>query len=159
MKSILLTQGLAALVDDADYDTLSQFKWHVHKDTNSAYAQRNAWIDGKRTTVRMHRELLGNAAAGLDVDHRDRNGLNNQRCNLRTCTRGENARNKKMRKDNVAGLKGVSIHKACALNPYSAQIYANGTRKSLGCFPTAELAHAAYCAAAIELHGEFARFA
>lgn len=160
MKTIPLTQDLVAIVDDADYETLSQFKWHAKKHACSAYAARNIRVDGKQRTLKMHRVIMGDDATGLHVDHRDGDGLNNQRGNLRICTRSENNRNRRLNKDNVTGLKGVSAPKTMreSVNKFAAQIRVNGKCHHLGHFSTAELAHAAYCAAAVRFHGEFASF-
>ena len=60
MKEIILTQGQTTLVDDEDYDELNKFKWYAHwsPDTKSFYARRNATKDGKRTTIRMHQQVI-----------------------------------------------------------------------------------------------------
>src|ERR1043165_2122866 len=86
-REIPLTQGYVALVDDCDYEWLSQWKWcaHVAKGGRTAYAFRAKGIA-------MHRVIM-NAPEGMDVDHRDHNGLNNTRANLRICTHAENQRN------------------------------------------------------------------
>jgi len=150
-----------ALVDDADYADLSRRRWFAQKGPRTFYAVCNTTVDGKRKTARMHRILVGDAATGLQVDHRDGDGLNNQRANLRVCTSADNQHNQRTRKDNVTGFKGVSAPIAMrnGANKYRAQIKFNGKQIHLGRFPTAEQAHAVYCEAAKRLHGEFARFA
>jgi hypothetical protein len=158
MKTIPLTQGLFALVDEADYEILSQFKWYAQKIRHTAYAVRAIQIDGKVCKALMHRVLLGDAAAGSHVDHRDGDGLNNTRCNLRACSHAENNRNRRINKVSATGFKGVGTQKGSLVNPYRARIHTNGESKYLGCFPTPELAHAAYCEAARRFYGDFARF-
>ena len=91
----------------------------------------------------------------LEIDHIDCNKSNNQLSNLRLAKRTENARNKKTRKDSASGLKGVYYNKT--RNKYVALICVNYKQRNLGYFDTPELAHMAYCKAAAELHGEFAR--
>jgi len=81
MREILLSRGHVALVDDADFDWLSRSKWHC---SNDGYA-----VSG---VVVMHR-LIMDAPDGMEVDHIDRNKLNNRRSNLRVCTHAENMRN------------------------------------------------------------------
>ncbi|TXI99675.1 MAG: hypothetical protein E6Q35_02320 [Chryseobacterium cucumeris] len=86
MRKIPLTQGKSALVDDADYEWLSKWKWHAHKDKNGVlfYAERR---DKSRTPriVKMHREIL-KTPGYLVVDHKNRNGLDNRRQNIHNCT-------------------------------------------------------------------------
>jgi hypothetical protein len=89
-----------------------------------------------------------------EIDHIDGNGLNNKYNNLRIATRAENMWNRKA-KPSTSGLKGAQFIKR--INKWQASISCNGKRKYLGLFSTAELAHMAYCKAAAELHGEFAR--
>lgn len=158
MKTIPLTQGKEALVDDEDFEKLSRFKWFAWEQCGVFYALRNSRIKEtrKRTIVRMHREVLGSPIT-QKIDHKDGDGLNNQRSNLRVSTRVGNNQNARKRTDNTVGLKGVYFHKQC--KKFGAQIQSEGKRRHLGLFKTPEEAHAAYCAAASELHGDFARFA
>jgi hypothetical protein len=108
----------------------------------------------------MHRVIMGDAATGLQIDHCDGDGLNNQRANLRVCTSSQNNWNQRISKANTTGFKGVSrpARLRGMVNCHVATIQLNGKRRYLGRFPTAEQAHAAYCEAAKKLHGEFARF-
>jgi hypothetical protein len=87
MRTIPLTQGKVALVDDADFDRLDSYNWCAHKHCNTWYAVRNGRRNsrGIRPLVLMHRQLL-RASSGVDIDHRDGNGLNNRRKNLRVAT-------------------------------------------------------------------------
>lgn len=97
-----------ATVDDADYKMLSKFKWHQTSTKNKdgkGYAQFRH--HGKR--YYMHR-LVVKAVAGQEVDHIDRNPLNNQRSNLRICTHRENALNRGLFKNNKSGHRYVSYH-------------------------------------------------
>jgi hypothetical protein len=89
------------------------------------------------------------------IDHIDGNGLNNKWSNLRSCSQSENMRNQKLSKLSKYGFKGVSLSKE--KKKYRANIVLNYKQKHLGYFNTPEEAYAAYCAAAKELHGEFAR--
>ena len=60
MKEIQLTQGQVALVDDADFERLNQFKWHAVKGRNTFYAYRHSpMINGERHTIQMHHEVIG----------------------------------------------------------------------------------------------------
>lgn len=85
-----------------------------------------------------------------DIDHRDRNPMNNKIENLRVVTRQENQHNHGLRRDNSSGYIGVSFNKQ--RNKYHAQIALNGKRIFLGYYPTAEEAFTAYMLAKIEHH-------
>ena len=82
MKEIQLTHGKFALVDDADYISLSKFKWYVRKRKTTMYAERSIYSPESRSSIYMHQQIMG-AKDGMINDHRGGNGLNNQRDNLR----------------------------------------------------------------------------
>jgi hypothetical protein len=90
-----------------------------------------------------------------EIDHIDGDRTNNCWSNLREATHNENMWNMKMRRNNTSGLKGVTWHKPS--RRWRAQICLYSRRLGLGYFDTAEAAHDAYKAKAIELFGEFAR--
>jgi len=147
MKSIPLTRGQFALVDDADYEQLSKFKWYARKTLNSWYAARSSYPRNKRCgIIYMHSEIAGFA----NVDHRDRNGLNNQRSNLRRATRSDQMANSKKR--SVSIYRGVSKTRS----RWFARIHRNGKATFLGVFDTPEKAARAYDEAAKKTHGQFA---
>ena len=89
------------------------------------------------------------------IDHIDGNGYNNKFANLRLCSNSENGFNRSLNANNTSGFKGVCWHKGS--QKYIASIKSNYKRIHLGLFDSPELAHMAYCKAAAELHGEFAR--
>jgi hypothetical protein len=137
---------------------VSLHKWYALK-TRSApnsgkirfYAARNVKkADGKTTLILMHREIVGESG-GLDVDHKDGDTLNNQRDNLRKCTRSENLANRR-RILSSTGSKGVTRNGA----KFSAAIRFRSRSYYLGTFKTVEEAAAAYDAGARILHKEFA---
>ena len=90
------------------------------------------------------------------VDHYNMNRSDNRIENLRSADNSLNGMNKRMQSNNTTGFKGVTYHKGTG--KFHAKIQANGVRKSLGYYETAEKAHEAYIIAAGELHGQFARF-
>lgn len=147
MKKVPLTQGLFALVDDEDYNTISKFKWCAHRPRNVTYA--SARIGHKM--VYLHRFLMPWIPR---IDHYDGNGLNNQRSNLRSATRSENGCNRGRNKNNISGFKGVSWFKKT--NQWRARIGLDGRDRLLGYFDDPTAAAKTYDKAARRLHGKFA---
>jgi len=140
IKQITLTQGKVALVDDDEYEYLAQWKWCAQKSGNRFYAKRHDKDDNK-VIVLMHVSLLG-SKLGLEIDHINGNGLDNQRNNLRHVTHRQNQQNLHINKSSK--YPGVSWHKAN--NSWVAHIryrkFRNDTH--LGYFTTQELAYEAY---------------
>ena len=132
MKTIILTQGKIALVDDEDYEILNQYKWHANKIGNTYYALRNY-------NVYMHREIT-KPTEGMETDHIDRNGLNNQKSNLRIVTKRGNALNKSVKKTS----RFPGVHWINRKKPWRATIRLNGIKTHLDVFETEEEAHEAY---------------
>ena len=155
---IPLTQNQVALIDAVDFEWLNRWKWcaHWNPGTRSFYAVRNAAIeDGKRGHIHMHREIVGMAAGDKrHCDHINHETLDNRRSNLRKATCSQNIANGRQA-PGIAGLRGVRLERRSTVNPYVAIIKHQGRQLHLGSYPSASLAHAAYCAAAARLRGEF----
>ncbi len=156
MKVIELSRGMVAMVDDADYEWLSKFHWHTQKGRNTFYAARNIWRNGKNTYTYMHREILGLHDKSVHVDHKDGNGLNNQRQNIRSCSTGQNRFNMKHRIGGTSPHRGVDY--VTRLDKWRARINKNKVVYDLGHFDSEDLAAIAYNEKAKELYGEFANF-
>lgn len=156
MKQISLTQNKVALVDDEDYERLSQFKWHAWWNGYRWYAKRNNKNHHiNRESTLMHREIM-NAPKGVQVDHRNGNGLFNLKENLRFVTNQQNAFNKKSaHKNNKLRIKGVSWNKE--KKKFQAQIMLNYKRIHIGYFNVLGDADSAYRIAEEKYFGEFAR--
>ncbi len=150
MALIKLTNSdLFAVVDDCDTILLSKMNWSACKGRKTFYAY--ASINGKR--VLMHRLILRVTGSKNHVDHKNGNGLDNRRENLRVCTITENNINRGAYKNNRVGLKGVNPFKN---GKFGARITIGGKLSYLGIFNTAEDAGKAYDKAAKIYHGEFA---
>lgn len=156
MKTIKLGTKNSTLVDDGDYEYLSQFNWWLDM---CGYAMREQHLgreDGKRKRkkILMHR-IIAQTPEGMDTDHINGDRTDNRRSNLRVCTRRENTRNaRKTTRQTSSKYKGVCWHKRNKI--WGAQIRVNGKQKYLGDFKTEEQAAHAYNEAALEFYGEFA---
>jgi|ERR1039458_6043986 hypothetical protein len=163
MREIPLTQGYTALVSDRDYArVVAAGPWCAHvtkrKDgsVRSLYAKHAKYQSGtgKQVLVWLHRFILGIADSNIKADHRDHDGLNCQRRNLRRATRKDNCRNLSTPITNTSGYKGV--HWETRSNKWKAQIWHGTKREHLGYFSTAKAAATAYDKAARRLFGKFA---
>lgn len=145
MKLIQLTRGKFAQVDEADYEYINQWKWYADKNNTSWYAKRN---NGK-STITMHQQLMGKKI-GKAIDHKDRNGLNCQRDNLRFCSRSENQCNR--RAWGISKYKGVYFTKR---GKWMSRISFGLKRIYLGVFESEIEAAMAYNKISEQLHKNF----
>ena len=148
MKEIKLTQEKSTQVDDDLFEYLDQWNWQAHRDRNTYYAVRTIYTPNKKT-IFMHRLIL-NTPDGIKSDHRDRNGLNNQRFNLRNATGSRNAMNQKPH--SKSGFIGVY----CQKNIFQASIRVNKKNISLGYFKDPVIAAKIRDIASKKYFGEFA---
>lgn len=145
--------GTFAMVDDVDYEAMRAYSWHAiqRRPGHPIYVSRATVADGKKTSVLMHRQLLG--CVGM-VDHADGNGLNNQRTNLREATPLQNMHNRRKRTAAASRFKGVTWNKRAG--KWQAQIGIDKTVKYLGLFDDEVAAAEAYDTAATAAFGAFA---
>lgn len=153
MKQIPLTQGKFAIVDDKDYSRVIQYKWFAHCRHNYWYAYRSIKKGNKRTMIAMHRFIL-DTPKGMEVDHKDFNGLNNRRNNIRNCTRAQNQQHRRKKKNKTSKYMGVSWNKREKC--WYAQVRRNGKTEVLARTTNEVEAAKAYDKRARELYGEFA---
>lgn len=116
----------------------------IRINTKKYQAQRIAWM-----------MATGDDPGEYHIDHINSDPSDNSFANLRLATAAENACNRGAPSTNTSGYKGVTWKKS--KNKWNAQIMVNRKKKNLGYFNTPEEAYAAYCKAANELHGDFAK--
>lgn len=139
-----------AIIDPEDYKKISKYPWQLFETVcKTHYA---ACLDNGRV-IHMHRTIM-NAPKGKIVDHKNRQGLDNTRKNLRFATRSQNSCNRIRPQTGTSKYRGV--HYAKREQKWHAAICFNSKRKHLGYFDNEIDAARAYDAAAKELHGEFA---
>ena len=161
MKIIPLTKGYVAIVDDEDFATLATHKWCVSVvatgNRTLFYAVRRQKGSSKLTL--MHR-VITHAPEGMEVDHKDGNGLNNVKKNLRMCTRAQNCYHSSPRKiiNRASTYKGVSFRsrKQSRHKPWVAQLVLNGKHALYKEYATEHEAAQAYNQAAKKHYGKFA---
>lgn len=154
MREVLISSGKAvSIVDDSDFDLVSQFNWSLTATSESnkkQYAHRRNRTSGG--LVLMHRFILDMPKKnGLCVDHINGDTLDNRRCNLRICTQGENMRNYR----HAWGKEGIRGVMQTRTGKYRARIRFNNVLYHIGTFDTQQDASVAYAFASGLLHGEF----
>ena len=160
-----------AMVDDEDYDMLINYSWYAQKLTNRFYAHSGV-NNGKGKSsgkLLMHRLIIGVTDKNIEIDHKDHNGVNNQKTNLRLASQADNARNCSAKKNGTSQYLGV--HKYIPKTKWKEKTYIyppkwqaiigfEYKRIGLGYFPftpEGEIEAAkAYDKKAKELFGEFA---
>lgn len=141
------------LVDSEDYDLLSQKRWYLRVGERNRYAgtferkQRNGVSRTK--SLKMHRVILW-CPRGYHIDHINRNGLDNRKCNLRVVKQGQNLQNSRKKVGSTSRYKGVSWHRHN--RKWESKIRVNKKRWHLGYFDSQAAAARAYDAAARKLY-------
>lgn len=156
MPEIPLTQGMVAMVDDEDFEYLNQWKWFALKCKGPVYAARNQGQKqgGKHKIILMHRLIL-NVPKNKEIDHKDGDGLNNLRSNIRICNHQENHFNSRSRINTSSMYKGV--YWDGRRKRWRARLGIEGKMKHIGYFNDEIQAALAYNHTATIYFGEFAR--
>lgn len=147
-KIILYNNKGIVLVDDIDYERLNKYTWSLHK----SCVQTCTKVDGKWIIRKIHHCIL-NKVSGLEIDHIDRNYLNNQRSNLRLVTPSQNAINK-AKVSGTSRFKGVCWDKS--RNKWMSYIKKDKKRIHIGRFINEIDAALSYNEMALKLFGEYA---
>lgn len=166
MKTIIIKSekhgDKVCFVDDEDYNIVSKYRWVVEKGRTTFYALHSSgWHKNKGITIRMHQLILGveqrrDGKRSSPIDHKDHNGLNNQKQNISIVTNSHNAHNRRMdRGQKLVHYKGVTI-KRYNKKKYCARIRFNNELIHLGMFSRADEAAIAYNNAALKYFGKSA---
>lgn len=154
-----LASGVVCSFDEADAPLVLAHSWHKTASAASKTLYAVTWVrtaENKRQLLSMHRLLMG--LPKVEVDHRDGDGLNNRRSNLRLALRVENARNRRQTDGGTSPFKGVRVERRGQCAPrFLVEIQQGGERLRLGRFKSEHKAARAYDAAAKVFHGAFAK--
>jgi hypothetical protein len=154
--TIPLSKGYIAIIDDKDYVKLNKYKWHVLEGKNGVnYATAKIKIDGIRTSVRMHRVVMGLKHFDVSqIDHINHNGLDNRRENLRMCSKHQNNMNRRPNKNRTSRYKGLTLQKTTG--KWISRISIDGKYLNLGTYKEETVAALKYDKAALKHYGEYA---
>jgi hypothetical protein len=149
------SDGLSAIVDEDDFEFISSMVWHAIPRIKATGYVATQYLIGpyKKLKYAMHQVIVGIQPDGIDIDHRDGDGLNNRRANLRVCTRQQNMWNRRKRKGK-SPFKGVQLEKGG--KQIVACITLDGSRRRIGYFGSEIDAAHAYDEAARLHFGDFA---
>lgn len=152
----LCNSNLSAIVDDGDYEWAIQYAWHAHRKCKKSRFGQNEFYAARSVrngVLLMHRELM-RTPTGMKTDHKNHDGLDNRRSNLRIASSSQNGSHTRPRA-NSTGYRGV-YRTPKDHRPFVAQITVNRKLVHLGYHDTALAGALAYDAAAEKYHGEFA---
>ena len=150
---IFMINGIKAYIDKDEYWRIEKYKYYPnrYKSEKKKYLRRTAIINGKKTYLLLHREIM-NTPKEMVCDHINGNTYDNRKKNLRNCTQRENIHNAKLYKTNKTGYKGVSIN--TQYNKYEARIIINGKGIFLGRYKNKRKAFMAYIKKLKELYAD-----
>lgn len=144
MQILNLSKNKKTTVDNENFELLNQWKWSY----DGNYAVRKKWINKKQIRFLLHRQIMG-FPKGLEIDHINRDKLDNRKSNLRIVTREQNVNNMPKYSTNKSGYKGVSFDKN--RKKWKSTISIKGKHYDLGRFESKEKAYLTYINKALEI--------
>ena len=150
---VALTKGKFALVDEDDFERVSEHSWCADQGKSTWYAKTYKRDENGRHKLSLHRFIMNVTDSKCEIDHIDQNGLNCRKSNLRVVDNSRNRMNTLAKSHN--GYKGVT---KVSSGKFAAKIVAGSICTYLGRFNTAEEAARAYDAEARKVHGEHGRY-
>lgn len=151
---LITKNGYEVLIDEEDFEKIKDYTWCGVKSPRSFYVQANKKIGkGKYIHIKMHRLIMGINNPKIYVDHKNFNGLDNRKENLRLVTPRQNSMNRRKHRGTRSKYKGVF---PTPYGSFQAMIRVNGILKHLGCFKNPEDASNAYINASKIHFGEYA---
>jgi hypothetical protein len=144
MQQIELSQGQVALVDDADFHILSQYRWcyRPERDGRQGYAVRHVKVDGKDRLAYLHREIM-QPPDGMEVVFLNHDRLDCRRANLRVVSKQEARQHHlRARSNSRSGIKGITFNRGP--RTWSVDLYRDGQARRVGTFLTLKDAQDAY---------------
>lgn len=161
MTTITSDNGRQVFIDDEDLPLIAQYRWKVYQDSRDERKLHHQYAttyvrnsDGTFTGLLMHR-LIMHAGPQQMIDHKDGNGLNNQKSNIRFCTHSQNMRNMRNRIHTKSGFKGVA-YQPKGRRPWIARIWYRKKKMYLGAYSTPQEAARKYNEYALKYFGEYA---
>ena len=130
----IIINDSSALVDKEDYPKVKDYHWRIHKN----YAVTKVYSNSKSKSLWMHKVIMGNFDKGFDIDHINRNPLDNRKPNLRVVTHYQNKQNLGLNKNNSSGYRNISFDNKTGL--YQASFCYKYKRYSVGMYKSLETA-------------------
>jgi len=153
VREIPLTQGKFAKIDDEDFSVVNRYKWFAVRNYKTYYARTYLKTENGKILMPMHRLIL-RPPHDMPLDHKNGDGLDNRRSNLRLCNQTCNQRNRRT-------TRGTSRFKGVCWSSWNkkwvARIRINKHLLHLGYFADEISAALAYDDAANLHFGDFAR--
>ncbi len=152
-RLIPLTQGKFAIVDACDYEYLMQWKWFAQRQKTT---RGDIWHAKRLVSMEQEISKRKGFAQIKGLDHKNKDGLDNRRENIRECTKAQQCQNREKFRGKSSIHKGVSY--VASTKKWTSKITVNRKTTFLGLFTSEIEAAKAYKTAAMQLFGEFASF-
>ena len=149
---IYFSDNSSFLIDREDFDTINKFTWFKGR---RGYPIAHLKLEGKKLTRPVHKVILSDVGKDMNIDHINRDRMDNRRSNLRVCSHQENMFNQRKRNTNTSGYIGVAYHKAA--NKYESYINLDAKKHYLGLYDTAIEAARVRDEYAKRMYGEYAK--